>query len=219
MNEIELLSWLRGPGLQISVLLFVMGLIFRTVQNLTIGMNKNLAEPKGSYFAPGVATIVRRSLFHPGTTHRGYFTMIAGYTFHIGFLLTLFFLQQHVMLFKSIIGFGWPSLPPSIVDMLALVSIAALIAVLLHRILDPVLRQLTDYQDYLAWFLTVAPLVTGYLAMHPVATSYQTALILHLASAELLLVVIPFTKLSHMVTIFISRWYNGALAGYKGVKS
>jgi len=219
MNEIELLSWLRGPGLQISVMLFVLGIIFRTLQNLTMGMSKNLAEPKGSYFLPGVETIVRRSLFHPGTTHRGYFTMIAGYTFHIGFLVTLFFLEQHIMLFKSIIGFGWPSLSPAIVDMTALVSIAALIAVLVHRIMDPVMQRISDFQDYLAWFLTIAPLVTGYLAMHPVATSYQTALILHIMSAEILLVVIPFTKLSHMVSIFISRWYNGALAGYKGVKS
>ena len=219
MNEIELLSWLRGPGLQISVALFVLGILFRTVQNLTIGMSKNLAEAKGSYFVPGLQTIVRRSLFHPGTTHRGYFTMIAGYTFHIGFLVTLFFLEQHILLFKSIIGFGWPSLSPTIVDMMALVSIAALIAVLLHRIMDPVLKQISDFQDYLAWLLTIAPLITGYLAMHPVAASYQTALILHLISAEVLLIVIPFTKLSHMVSIFISRWYNGAIAGYKGVKS
>lgn len=219
MNEIELLSWLRGPGLQISVTIFILGLIFRIVQNLTIGMGKNLAEAKGSYFGPGVATIVRRSLFHPGTTHRGYFTMIAGYTFHIGLLITLFFLSQHILLFKSIIGFGWPALSPAIINVTALVSIAALIAVLLHRILDPVVRKLTDYQDYLVWILTIAPLITGYLAMHPLAAGYKTAIILHIISAELLLIAIPFTKLAHMVSIFISRWYNGAIAGYRGVKS
>lgn len=219
MNEIEILTWLRGPGLQISVGLFALGLIFRTVQNLTIGMSTNLAEAKGSYFMPGMATIVRRSLFHPGTTHRGYFTMIAGYTFHIGLLVTLFFLEQHILLFKSILGFAWPSLSPAIINITALIAIAALIAVLLHRIMDPVVRKLTDYQDYLAWILTIAPLITGYLAMHPIASTYQTALILHIISAEVLLIAIPFTKLSHMVSIFIARWYNGALAGYKGVKS
>lgn len=219
MSEVEILTWLRGPGLQISVSLFVLGLVFRTVQNLTIGMSANLAEPKGSYFMPGMATIVRRSLFHPGITHRGYFTLVAGYTFHIGFLVTLFFLEQHILLFKSIIGFAWPSLSPAIVDLTALVSIAALIAVLLHRFMDPVVRQLTDYQDILAWTLTIAPLITGYLSMHPVAMTYQTALILHIVSAEVLLITIPFTKLSHMVSIFIARWYNGAIAGYKGVKS
>lgn len=219
MNETEWLNWLRGPGLQISVVLFLLGLVFRTVQNLTVGMTKNLAAPKGSYFSPGVQTIVRRSLFHPGTTHRGYFTMIAGYTFHIGLLVTLFFLEQHIMFFRSVLGFGWPALPPFIIDATTLLAIAALIAVLLHRLMDPVVRKLTDYQDYLSWVLTIAPLITGFMAMHPVGMTYKTALAIHIASAEILLIVIPFTKLSHMVSIFISRWYNGALAGYKGVKS
>jgi nitrate reductase gamma subunit len=49
--------------------------------------------------------------------------------------------------------------------------------------------------------------------------SYRTAYIVHLVSIEILLVVIPFTKLSHMVSLFISRWYNGAIAGYRGAKS
>jgi nitrate reductase gamma subunit len=219
MNEIEVLNWLRGPGLQISVAVLVLGLIFRTLQNVMMGMGKDLAEPKGSYFGPGLATIARRSLFHPGTTYRGYFTMIAGYTFHIGLLVTLFFLQQHIMLFKNILGFGWPALPPTVIDIMALVSIAALITVLVHRVMDPVVRMLTDYQDYLAWLLTIAPLVTGYITMHPVGMSYRTAYIVHLVSIEILLVVIPFTKLSHMVSLFISRWYNGAIAGYRGAKS
>jgi hypothetical protein len=36
---------------------------------------------------------------------------------------------------------------------------------------------------------------------------------------ELLLVVLPFTKLIHTFTVFFSRWYNGAIAGRKGVAS
>jgi nitrate reductase gamma subunit len=43
-------------------------------------------------------------------------------------------------------------------------------------------------------------------------------LALHILSFELLIIAIPFTKLSHMLSIFISRWYNGAMAGYKGIK-
>ena len=166
-----------------------------------------------------MATIARRSLIHSSTTYRGYFTLIAGYTFHIGFLVTLLFLNQHIILFKSVIGFGWPAWAPTIIDFFALVSIAALIAVLVHRLMDPVLKQISDYQDYLTWLLTILPLISGFLAMHPMGMSYKSALALHIMSAELLLVAIPFTKLSHMVSVFISRWYNGALAGYKGVKS
>jgi nitrate reductase gamma subunit len=44
-------------------------------------------------------------------------------------------------------------------------------------------------------------------------------LALHILSVELLLVVFPFTKLMHTFTIFLSRWYGGAISGYRGVKS
>lgn len=218
MSETELLNWLRGPGLEIAVGIFVLGILFRIVQNLALGRDKNLARPRGTMMGPGLRTIVTRSLFHPHMTHRGYFTLIAGYVFHLGFLITLLFLSQHIVLFKSIIGFGWPALPPTIIDFSAMLGISALLAILIHRLMDPVLRQISDYQDYLAWALTMLPLATGFLLMHPMGMSYNLALILHIASFEILIVAIPFTKLSHMLSIFISRWYNGAIAGYKGIK-
>lgn len=220
MTETELLTWLRGPALQYSVVIFVLGLVFRVAQNLLIGTKPNLAEPRPGYSAmqSGLGVIYRRSLFHPGMTISGYFTLVAGYTFHLGFLLTLFFLEQHIMLFRSIIGFGWPAFPPIVIDLLAVLSIAALIAVLIHRLTDPVLKLLSDYQDYLAWALTILPLITGFMVMHGIGLPYKTALAAHLITVILLIIAIPFTKLSHMVSLFISRWYNGAIAGYKGVE-
>ena len=106
MTEIELLSWLRGPGFQISVLIFVFGLVYRIIQNLAIGRKANLATPRGNGFAFGLTTIWRRSIFQEGMSYRGYFTYIAGYTFHLGFLITLFFLSQHILMFRSVFGFG-----------------------------------------------------------------------------------------------------------------
>ena len=219
MFEPDLLTWLRGPGLQIASAVFVLGLTFRIIQNIAMGRAVDLAQPRGHTFGPGMAVIWRRSFFHSGMSYRGYFTLIAGYTFHIGFLVTLFFLSQHIVMFRSIVGFGWPALPPAIIDIFALVGVAALIAVLIHRVIDPVVRQLSDYQDYLVWLLTILPLVTGFLVMHPMGFAYKTAFALHLLSVQLLLIAIPFTKLSHMLSIFVSRWYNGALAGFKGIKS
>jgi nitrate reductase gamma subunit len=219
MTEIELLSWLRGPCFQISVAIFVFGLVYRISQNLALGRKKNLAAPRGNGFSAGLNTIWRRSFFQGGISYRGYFTLIAGYAFHLGFLVTLFFMSQHIIVFRSIFGFGWPALPPAIIDITALIGIAALIAVLIHRIQDPVLRKLSDYQDYLAWALTFLPLASGFILVHPMDISYTLLLCLHIISAEVLLIVIPFTKLSHMISIFIARWYNGAIAGYKGVQS
>jgi nitrate reductase gamma subunit len=42
-------------------------------------------------------------------------------------------------------------------------------------------------------------------------------LALHILSAEILLVVLPFTKLFHAFTLFGSRWYNGSANARKGV--
>lgn len=219
MNEIELLSWLRGPGFLISVMIFVFGLVYRISQNLLLGRNANLAIARDNSFKAGLNTVWRRSFPREGMSQRGYFTFIAGYAFHLGFLLTLFFLSQHIIVFRSIFGFGWPALPPTIIDITALVGIAALIAVLVHRFQDPVVRKLTDYQDLLAWALTILPLVSGFMLVHPIDVSYTLLLCVHIICAEFLLIAIPFTKLSHMASIFIARWYNGAIAGYKGIQS
>jgi len=219
MSDAQLLDWLRGTGLQIAIALFCLGMVFRLAQNIFTGRARNLAVPRGSQFGPGLRTIWARSIPEPGLTHRSYFTHIAGYIFHIGLFVTLLFLSEHILVFKNLLGFGWPALPRAIIDITALLSIAALVAILIRRFMDPVLKQISDYQDYLAWLLTIAPLATGFMVLHPMGMTYQTTLVWHLISIELLLVAMPFTKLSHALSIFISRWYNGAIAGYKGVRS
>ena len=219
MDEGTLLAWLRSSGLQIAFTVFCLGLVFRIVQNIMAGRAHNLAVPRGSQFGPGLRTIWHRSLPVPGLSYRGYFTLIAGYVFHFGLFITLFFLSEHILLFKNLLGFSWPALPTALIDITALLSIAALVAILVHRLMDPVLKQISDYQDYLAWLLTIAPLATGFMVLHPMGMTYQLSLVLHLISIELLLIAIPFTKLSHTLSIFVSRWYNGAIAGYKGIRS
>jgi nitrate reductase gamma subunit len=42
-------------------------------------------------------------------------------------------------------------------------------------------------------------------------------LALHILSVEILLIVLPFTKLFHVFTLFGSRWYNGKVNAHKGV--
>ena len=66
---------------------------------------------------------------------------------------------------------------------------------------------------------TTLPLVTGYLAFHRIGMSPAMLLAIHILSVELLMVVFPFTKLMHAFTLFMARYYNGAIAGYRGVNS
>ncbi len=219
MTEIEFLSWVRGPGFQLASIIFVAGVVIRIFEILLLGRKGNLAEAKGSEMSSGLKTIVTRSVPDASTFKRSTFTIVAGYIFHIGLFVIIFFYAPHILLFKDVIGFSWPSLPTPVVDAFAVITIIALLAVLVHRLNNKVLHHLTNAEDLLVWFVTIAPLVTGYIAFHRIGMTAPALLGLHILSVELLMVVFPFTKLMHAFTLFMSRWYNGAISGYRGVQS
>jgi nitrate reductase gamma subunit len=220
MTETELLLWVRGPALQIATVIFLLGVAVRFIEILMLGRQKNLAEARGSAVAGGLRTIVTRSIPDRGTLQRSTFNVVAGYIFHVGFFVVLLFFAPHILLFHEVLGLNWPALPTPVIDATTVVTIIALLAVLVHRLWHPVMRFLSRFQDYLAWLVTILPLVTGYLAFHRVGVAPPPTLIaIHILSVELLMVVFPFTKLMHAFTLFMARYYNGAIAGYKGVNS
>jgi nitrate reductase gamma subunit len=219
MTETDLLLWARGPGLQIASIIFVVGVVVRLFGIFTLGRKPNLAEARGSAMAGGLRTILTRSFPDSSTHKRSAFTHIAGYVFHIGFFVTVFLYAPHILVIDAVMGVSWPALPTPIVDATAVLTMITLVAVLLHRISDPVLRFLSRFQDYFVWFLTILPVATGYIAFHRIGLPPPTLIAVHILSVELLMVVFPFTKLMHAFTLFMARWYNGAIAGYKGVNS
>jgi nitrate reductase gamma subunit len=219
MTEIELLSWARGPGLQIATIIFVAGVVIRIFEILLLGRKTNLAEAKGPEMSSGLKTVISRTVPDRATFKRSSFTIVGGYIFHLGLFVTFFLYAPHILFIKDIIGFGWPSLPTPVVDAFAVVTIITLLAVLANRLSNKVMRHLTNFEDLLTWFLTIAPLVTGYMAFHRMGFTAPTLLAIHILSVELLLIVFPFTKLMHAFTSILARWYNGAISGYRGVAS
>jgi len=219
MSEIEFLNWVRGPGFQIAVIIFIAGIIIRFAEILLLGRKTNLAEAKGSEMSGGLRTVVTRMIPDKSTFQRSSFTIVAGYIFHIGLFVCIFLFAPHILLFKDVFGFGWPSLPTPVIDALAVVSIIALLAILVHRMRDNVLKFISTKEDYLVWLLTILPLLTGYMAFHRIGMTAPTLLAIHILSVELLMVIFPFTKLMHAFTLVFARWYNGAISGYRGVQS
>lgn len=219
MTETELLMWARGPALQVATVIFLLGVLVRLLEILVLGRKANLAEARGSAVGGGLRTIVSRFFPDSGTLRRSTFNVVAGYVFHIGFFVVLFLFAPHILLFRDVFGFGWPSLPTQIIDATTIVTIIALLAVLVHRIQHKVMRYLSRFQDYLVWFVTILPLITGYLAFHRIGLTPTTLIAIHILSVELLMVVFPFTKLMHAFTLFMARYYNGAISGYRGVNS
>ena len=67
MTEIELLSWARGPGLQIATIIFVAGVVIRVFEILMLGRKANLAEAKRGEMSNGLRTMVTRTVPDPTT--------------------------------------------------------------------------------------------------------------------------------------------------------
>ena len=219
MSALELLTWARGPGLTIALAICAFGILLRLFEIFSLGRKADLSKAREHSPGSGWRTIFSRSLPPPGLLKRAPVTYIGGYVFHLGFAITLLFFVPHIELARSLVGIGWPGLPMPVVDISAVAAMLGLLAVLASRLANPVKRFLSGFQDYLAWLLTFLPLATGYLAFHHLLIDYTLALALHILSVELLLVALPFTKLFHTVSVFVSRWYNGDIFGRKGVAS
>ena len=219
MSHLDLLTIARGSALNWALVIFAAGIVLRLFEIFGLGRKPDLAKPRADSPGSGWRTMLTRTLPPPGMLKREPVTYIGGYVFHFGLLITIFFFAPHIEFFRSMTGLLWPSLPNALVDASAVAGIVALGILLAHRLNNRVKRLLSGFEDYLAWAVTLLPLLTGYLAYHHLFVEYTLMLALHLFSVELLLVLLPFTKLFHTFSLFISRWYNGDFFGRKGVAS
>lgn len=218
MTYVDLLLWVRGPAFQIAIAIFVFGISLRLLEIFFLSRPTEYAAPRGSRFSGGLRTLFNRSIAEKNTFQRSAFIIVAGYIFHLGLFIVIFLLVPHIILIHDLFGIRWPGLPTPFVDAAAVMTLLALVALLINRLRNPVLRFLSTFQDYLAWTLTFLPLLTGYMAYHHLIDPYPLILALHILSVEILMVLFPFTKLMHTFTLFMARWYTGANAGHKGVQ-
>lgn len=219
MSETDLLLWARGPAFQWALGIFLFGTILRVFEMFSLGRKRDLSPPCIGSPGSGWRTIVTRSLSPPSVWRRSLATYVLGYGFHLGLLVCLLFFAPHIQIARNLLGLSWPALPTPWVDAVALLTLVVLLLMMAHRYLDPVKRFLSTPGDYLTLVLILLPMLSGYLAFHHQALPYTLMLALHILSAELLLALMPFTKLIHFASIFPSRWYNGDIAGHKGVAS
>ncbi|MBI5785992.1 MAG: hypothetical protein HZA64_11080 [Rhodocyclales bacterium] len=217
MDQLQFLTWVRGPGLNLALLVFVLGVLWRLIEIYGLGRKTDLSAPRHVPGASGWATIARRSLPAPGLLKSSPVTYIGGYIFHVGLAVVVFLFAPHVALVDALVGVTWPALPSQVIDFATVVTMVAMVAVLVDRHVKWAKRFLSTFGDWFAWLLTFLPLLTGWLAVQHLLLPYTLMLALHILSVELLLVCLPFTKLFHAFTSFGSRWFNGTMNGHKGV--
>jgi len=224
----DLLDFARGPGMTWAAAIFVIGVLWKLVGVILLRAKRDLSEPRNPASWTGLRAILTRSWPRREFVHGTAFSEVLGYAFHIGFFVALVFYLPHVLFFENvfkgllgvnfqrIFGVSWPYFSGGMVNFFAAVSVAALVALLVHRIVNPVKRLISNFDDYFSWLVTIAPLVTGMLAYAHVGAPYQTLIAVHLLSVELLLVWFPFGKLMHTFTVFLSRGTQGMQFERKG---
>jgi nitrate reductase gamma subunit len=215
-----LLDFARGPGLQWSLYIFLAGVVWRLVGSMLIMVRKDLSRPRReSAVKDGLKVIATRSLPAEQFEKRIRFQHYSGYAWHICLFISVLFFAPHILFFESVLGFGWPSLPNGIILVTAAITLALLIALAIRRATNPVMRVISNADDYISIAVVILPLVTGLLAFAHIGARYETLLAIHLLSVETLFIWFPFGKLMHTALALPSRFQAGASYGRRGVQA
>jgi nitrate reductase gamma subunit len=197
------LEWARGPVFKFAFVLMVLGLlrhlalaIAGTLRALYRAGDKNIPYKV-------VFKTTLQWLFPFGKLQNRFYYSVTSVAFHVGLGLTPIFLLPHIDLWRRGLGIGWPSLPHVVTDVLTLVTIAAAVGLMVGRIAVQESRRISRPQDFLLPVLVVIPFITGFLAMHPAwnPIDYTVTMFIHVMSADVIFIVIPFTKLGHIVLL------------------
>lgn len=215
-----LLDFARGPGMQWSLIILLVGILWRVLGTLLITVEKDYSTPRQGGAGPGIRAVFRRFWPHREFVKPTLFHMVGGYTLHIGLFVVIFLFAPHILWFADLLGLPqWPNLPNNLIMLAGTLTAASLVAFVLRRMTHPVLRRISGFDDYASNIVTLLPVVTGMLAFaHTPIAPYQTLLGLHLLSVEWLFVWIPLSKLTHMLWFIPSRYHLGAGLGRRGVK-
>ncbi len=123
--------------------------------------------------------------------------------FHVGVLLVPLFLAGHIALSARGTGLKWPALPNTAADVLTIVSVIAGVALFTLRLSLRATRSLSRPLDFALPLLVALPIATGFFVMHPALDpfGFRAMLLVHVLSADLVMLLMPLTKLVHAVLL------------------
>jgi len=201
------INFAKGPLFAFTFLIMILGLarlVVIQVSSLVMGKGRRLRNAPWRKIAGEAASwVVPVRHLIPGTK---IFSTVS-YLFHIGVLIVPLLLADHIVLWENLLGVNLPSIGYGAANFLTLFTIACVVALLGFRTFSRRLRSMSERADYALLFVVLIPFISGYLASHPRYNPlpWDVMMLVHLLSAELLFVTIPFTKLAHIVLFFFDR--------------
>jgi nitrate reductase gamma subunit len=217
------LEFARGPFFYAAMLIFIGGMMYRLVSVISLGWSKDRVPVKGSKAAGVAMSFLKGILIWPfipwvkNTFNRNPVIYIGGGLFHLGLFATILLGAPHMLAWKSLLGFGWPTLALPIVDWLSAAAMAGMLILLINRMTHPVLKLISGPAEYFAWLLVFLPMATGYMMTHHLWFPYEELFSLHMLSVDALLIWIPFSRIAHFMFYFFSRAIHGQEFGKRGV--
>jgi nitrate reductase gamma subunit len=213
-------EFLSGPGLWIAFILFFGGTAIRATSLYQLSRVKDKVVYNHVNWGWGLKSIFYWMVpWVSASTRRQPMFAFVVFLFHICLIATPLFLNAHNILWDENLNLKLWSIPNWLADMLTVALIFSGIFLLVRRFVRPEVRILTGLWDYALLGMTMLPFLTGFLAYHQWG-HYETSLILHMLSGELLLVMIPFTKLGHAFLFFFTRVFIGfEMGGRRGARS
>lgn len=208
-----LYDFLAGPGVWIAVIVFLAGLAVRAAFLLGLSRERDRIfynhfnwgwslRSIGNWLLPwGSVSLRKQPVFS-----------LAFFLFHVCLIFIPIFLDAHNQLWREAFGWSLPTLPDVVADWGTIVFMASAAFLLVRRVVRAEVRILTGVWDYLVLLITAAPFVFGFLAYRQIG-QYDTMLVLHMLCGEIMLVVVPFSKLGHLMLFFFTRAFIGSDMG------
>jgi nitrate reductase gamma subunit len=206
----NLLEFAKGPLFRLTFAIMILGLIRMVGLAIMNGLEaKKLASDKTI-----AKKYVRKLTFGFILPIRAFRTRplyaAVSILFHIGLLITPVFLFDHSLLFDRAVNFSLMdiSLSKESADMLTMLTIISGILLVIMRAATKTSRFLSRRQDFVWPLLIVVPFISGFIcanaAMSP--DGYNAAILVHILSAELIFIILPFSKIAHCVLLPFSQW-------------
>jgi hypothetical protein len=194
-----LLEFLQGPLFRFALVVALLGTLAQFTQNaMVLGLSGD--GPRGAVHA--LVTGLRRWL-DPVTRLRknGLVVEVLTWASIAGVVVVPLFYLGHARLWGRTLYLDWPVVPALWSDILTRVTMVTLALQLAARLFDRRVRETWRPTDWLPVAMALSAFVTGYLVAHPGRSPLSPDLtaFLHFASADTLLLALPFTRVSRCV--------------------
>lgn len=209
----SLYNFVSGPLVWLAFIIFIGGCLYRLITLIILVHKKEKFIYSYMSWKYSLRSIVHWSTpFATENMRRHPAVTIVAYVFHICLILTPIFLLAHVTLVDESWDLSWWTLPDALAVVMTVIVIGACVFFLVRRLVNPEVQYVTSASDYILLAIVAAPFITGFLVYYQ-WFGYQTLMILHILSGEIMLVTIPFTRLSHMLFAPLTRAYMGSEFG------